>query len=259
MKTTKTQWLSLTGIAFFAFILSSWQINGAGLPIQPYLIEQNQDTSPIRKKTYTNRDYKIGNLDKDLKDLDQVMEKMENNTLIDFSKMEKEMNAAMAEIKKIDFTKISKEIKASMKDINWEKTRKDVDEAMRKAALQMKEVDMKNIEKEMEKAKSEMDIERKKTQFDMDHFRKNLEESLSKAKVGIQKAKQELLLLKEFTEALEKDGLIDKNKGYKVQIKNGEMYINGNKQSKEVNDKYRKYFKEEDYSIRSDGEEISSL
>lgn len=259
MKSNKNQWLPLTGIAFAAFILSSWQINGAGLPVQPYLVQTQEDTTPMRKKTYANRDYKIGNLDKDLKDLDQVMEKMENNTLIDFSKMEKELKAAMEEINKIDFTNLSKEIKASMKDFNWEKTRKEVDEAMRKAEIRMKEVDMKKMGKEVEKTKAEMDIERKKTHFNTEHFRKNLEESLSKAKVGIQNAKQELLLLKEFTEALEKDGLIDKKKGYKVQIKDGEMYINGNKQTKEVNDKYRKYFKEEDYSIRSDGDGISNL
>ena len=68
-----------------------------------------------------------------------------------------------------------------------------------------------------------------------------------------------ILLMKEFTEGLEKDGLINRKKGFTLEIKNGELYINGTKQSKEVNDKYHKYFKDEDYSIKSDGDSISSI
>jgi hypothetical protein len=74
------------------------------------------------------------------------------------------------------------------------------------------------------------------------------------ARTGLEKAKKEITLLKEFTSELEKDGLVDRKKGYTIEIKSGEMYINGVKQSKEVNDKYRKYFKDEDYTIKSDAE-----
>jgi hypothetical protein len=58
---------------------------------------------------------------------------------------------------------------------------------------------------------------------------------------------------------LRKDGLISKKKGYKIEIKDGEMFINGTKQSKEVNEKYKKYFRDGDYTLRSDGDDISSI
>ncbi len=58
----------------------------------------------------------------------------------------------------------------------------------------------------------------------------------------MEKAKREMLNFKEFTNELEKDGLIDKKKGYKLQLKDGELYINGTKQSKEISDKYSKYY-----------------
>ncbi len=37
------------------------------------------------------------------------------------------------------------------------------------------------------------------------------------------------------------------------------MIINGTKQSKEINDQYRKYFKDENYTIKRDGENVSRI
>ena len=50
-----------------------------------------------------------------------------------------------------------------------------------------------------------------------------------------------MLQLKEFTDALAADGLIDKKKGYTIEWKNGDLYINDKVQPKSVSDKYRKY------------------
>ena len=41
----------------------------------------------------------------------------------------------------------------------------------------------------------------------------------------------------------------DKKKGYKIQWKNGNLYINGKEQPKSVSDKYRKYEKRDGYEI----------
>ena len=40
---------------------------------------------------------------------------------------------------------------------------------------------------------------------------------------------------------MEADGLIDKKKGYTIEWKSGELYINGTEQPKNVSDKYKKY------------------
>ena len=53
---------------------------------------------------------------------------------------------------------------------------------------------------------------------------------------------------------VQKDGLIDKNKGYSIEWKNGgELYINGKKQTKEISDKYKKYYKKDGWRIEMNG------
>ncbi len=259
MKSKTLQWLSLAGLAFATFIFSSWQVNGGGLPIQPYLYTTDQDTTPVRKSKKEDRAYTIREIDKAIKEMDRASLEMDQQMKMDFSKMEKNMQEAMAEIKKIDFDKIQRDVKASLKDVNWNEINKEVSITMQEAKKKLKEVDMKKIEKELEKIKAEISEEKIRSSIDMAKIRESVENGLAAAKEGIKKAKKELSMLKEFTDNLEKDGLISKEKGYKIEIKNGEMYLNGTQQSKEVTDKYRKYFTEKDFSIRSDGKESTSL
>jgi hypothetical protein len=70
--------------------------------------------------------------------------------------------------------------------------------------------------------------------------------------------KKDLAVMTDLTTALEKDGLIDNKKPYKLEIRDGELYINGKKQTKKVNDKYRKYFKNDNYTITNDGDQQAS-
>jgi hypothetical protein len=68
---------------------------------------------------------------------------------------------------------------------------------------------------------------------------------------GIQYQK-ELKLMNQLIDGLQKDGLIHRNKPYAVQIKDGELYINRQKQPKEVTDKFRKYFSGDNYGFVND-------
>lgn len=61
--------------------------------------------------------------------------------------------------------------------------------------------------------------------------------------------KKDLALMTELTTALEKEGLVDNRKAYKLEIKDGEFYINDKKQPKEITDKFRKYFRDDNYTI----------
>ena len=90
---------------------------------------------------------------------------------------------------------------------------------------------------------------------------KQVEESMKDARIQMEKAKKQLQELKEFTDALQKDGLIDKDKRFSIEWKNGgDLYINGTKQSKEISEKYRKYYKEDGYEFNfSDGKEGESI
>ena len=73
------------------------------------------------------------------------------------------------------------------------------------------------------------------------------------AKESIEKAKKEMLEYKRFIDGLDKDGLIDKDKNYKIEYKNGELSINGKKQSVEVAKKYSSFLKDKkDFTIKKD-------
>ncbi|HEX8332995.1 MAG TPA: hypothetical protein VF622_10245 [Segetibacter sp.] len=70
--------------------------------------------------------------------------------------------------------------------------------------------------------------------------------------------KEDIRLMNELKAALEKDGLTDTRKRYKLDIKDGEFYIDGKKQSKEVRDKFKKYFRNDNYTITHDGDKPTS-
>ena len=237
--------------------LNSWKAGGSALPVKPFSFKSQSDTTPSRKKE--RKEYKIGDLDQAMKELDRAMLDMDKNMKLDFSKMDREIKAAMEEIKKIDFEKIGHEVEAELKKVNWDEANLEIKKAMREAQKEINEIDMKEIKKEIEKAQKEVSKEKIAAHIDMQKIRESVDKGLAGARIGIEKAKKEISQLKEFTELLEKDGLINRKKGYKVEIKNNEMYINGTKQSKEINEKYKKYFKDDNFVLRNDGEEISSL
>ncbi len=257
MKANQTKNYVWAALALVLITFSSWKSGGSALPIKPSLVKNLSDTTPSRKKD--KKEYRVGDLDKAMKELDVAMADMDKNMKLDFSKMDREIKAAMEEIKKVDFEKIGREVESELKKVNWDEARTEIKKALREAELSINEVDMKEIKKEIEKAKAEVSKEKITANIDMKKIKEEVNKGIAGAKVGIEKARKEISLLKEFTESLEKDGLINRKKGYKIEIKDNQMYINGTKQSKEVNEKYRKYFGGENYSIRSDGEEISGI
>ncbi|MES2004703.1 MAG: hypothetical protein V4450_09285 [Bacteroidota bacterium] len=250
--TNKQHWLMGAGIAFVAVAFISWKKSENNqLPVKPYTVNY-QDTVTSRKKSSDKKEYRVGDLDGAMKDLDRAMVDMDKNMKIDFVKMDKEIKAAMEELKKVNFEKIGHEVEASLNNVDWVSIKKEIANALRQVDLNMKEIDKQQIKEQMAKVKEQMEEAKINSKIDMKKMKESIEKGLASAKIGIENAKKEISLLKEFTNELDKDGLIDKKKSFKIEIKKGEMYINGTKQSKEVNDKYRKYFKDEDYTISSD-------
>lgn len=260
MKTQQLRWLGGTALALTAICFLSWKTAENNHYQVKYQVEQSQeDTIKPRKKTSAKKEYTAGELDQAMKELDQAMLHLNKNINIDLGKMELELKTALAEMKKIDFEKINQEVKTALESVDWDKTRAEVDKALREAQVKMKEVDMKQIEKEMAKAQKEMKAANLTAKIDMEKIKKEVAEGMANAKVGMEKAKKQIALLKEFTESLEKDGLIDRKKGYKIEVKKGELYINGTKQPKEVNEKYKKYLTDDNFSIKNDGDDFTSI
>lgn len=121
-------------------------------------------------------------------------------------------------------------------------------EAEEKAKLEMKKNDHDEIKKEMEHARHEMDKARDKLK------NINMGKIMNEVKDGFNKAKLDLKELKAMFTKMESDGLIHSKEGFKVEYKNRDLYINGEKQKQPVIDKYRKYFKEDHFEIEIDKE-----
>lgn len=240
----RRKWFPLAGITLAVILFTAWKTPDSAKPVSTFSFHYVKDTTaPGRKLHKGMRDYQADELDNAMKGLDKAMIDLDKNLNIDVAKMNMELKLAMEEVKKID----------------WEKTKNEVAKAMHNAEIKLKEMDMKKIEADITRAKENLKKEKIVAHIDMDKIRKEVSESLAKAKTGIEKAKKELAELKAFTNSLEKDGLIDKKKGYRIEVKDKKLFINGKEQSKEVNEKYNKYLDKEDFSISSDGEGIAQI
>jgi hypothetical protein len=216
---------------------------------------------------------------------DTLPEKEGSMKMKDFDKLQSQLDGSLLEVtdqlKKIDLAKLKKEIDESLKDVDMDKIKKDIELAMKnidmdkmmagvksslknlnkeyvnadvekalveatkeieKAKIEIKDID-KEIEKELVNARKE--IENSKLEIDKIDFDKIMGE----ARAGIDKAKEELKLIKEMFVEMEKDGLVDPKKGFTVEYKNKELFIDGKKQSEKTTDKYRKYFKNDHFKM----------
>lgn len=259
MKKANTRWLALAALAFVAVTFVAWKKSDSMRSVNHYSpgydYPEDSDTTPVRKKSRSysySKDYNVKDIDEALQEVDRAMLELDKSLKIDLSKMNKELKAAMEEIKSIDFDKIQEEVRTALKEVNWEHVQADVKRATKEAEKELKKIDKESIRAEIDAASAGAYI-------DGDLIKNSVALGLKAAKLGINKAKKELLLLKEFTDELEKDKLINKNESFKIEIKDHEMFINGKKQSKEVNEKYGKYYKDGNYTLRSSDSDGDSI
>ncbi len=215
------------------------------------------DTSRPGLSKNDKDELRMKDLDECMKQLDIAMEKLNEQLQNLHIDVNKEIKEALSEI---DFDRMSKEIAESAKKVDWEQIRVDVDKSLKQAEEEMKKVDLRKIDEQMKEMQEKFNSKEFKEQFNSEKLNQQIADAMKNARESIDKAKQEIQQYKEFTDSLEKDGLIDKKKGYKIEWKdNGDLYLNGNKQAKEVSDKYRKYYKQGGYTFKMDGESTESL
>ena len=161
-------------------------------------------------------------------------------------KISKQVQEALANI---DMEKINKEVQENLKNVDLNKIKVEVDKSLEDAKEQMKKVDMDKLKIQMKELQNK---------FNSEEFKKEIDGAMKGAKENIEKAKKDLQDLKDFTDQLQKDGLIDKEKGYSIEWKNGgQLYINGKKQPKEISDKYKKYYNCKHYKYILKGGNLS--
>jgi chromosome segregation ATPase len=240
-----------------------------------------QDTLPSKSRSKTIKgDNDVRNekdIDKEMRKLDEALEKLDGKLEnIDWEKINKQIESSVKKAQEemernhVDMEKIQQEVERSLKDIDVEKIKKETalamqqvkenidinkindevqksletvkeqmnSDAFRKSMEEIKKVDIDQIKKELENVKDEM----KKNKV-------NIKEEIDNAKEDIKKAKEELKGYRDMLDDMEKNNLIDTKEDYSVEYKNGELFINGKKQSQEVLNKYKGYFKKDNTEI----------
>lgn len=155
----------------------------------------------------------------------------------------------------INMQKIQQQMELALQKIDLDKLKADAKIAMEQAEIQLKDLDMQKIKIDMEKMKQQLNQANIKGQLNAENIQKQVQGALQNANDQIKKAASELEELKNFISALEKDGLIDRKKGFTIEWKSsGELYINNARQSKQVADKYSKYYHRDGYKITINAE-----
>jgi chromosome segregation ATPase len=238
------------------------------------------DTVPDKNKAKDIDDV-LNQLEKSQKELERTLQQKDWNkemkdaldkSQFDAEKLKLQIDEA---VKQIDAKKIQEEITKAMKEVDLEKMKADLQQNLEKVDMNaakvqlenaMKQVDAAKIQAEINSAIAKVDIEKMKAELDkvknidfkameenLNKMKPELEKSMQDAKAGIEKAKKELTEYKAFIDGLDKDGLINKNKGYTIQYKNGELTINGKKQSADVVRKYNSFLKgKKDFTLKKD-------
>lgn len=149
-------------------------------------------------------------------------------------------------LKEVDWDKINREIakankeaKRAMDEVDWDAINKEVKDAQREAMKAqkeamdaMKQVDWEKIREERRAA----DRQRSNANYAYSSSSSSSSNGDSRTSKASDKVHQGL-------EALERDGLIDRKGGYKLEGRDGRLSINGEEQSDDINNRYSKYFR----------------
>jgi DNA repair exonuclease SbcCD ATPase subunit len=172
-------------------------------------------------------------------DLEKIQEELKASlSTIDEKRMKSDLQASLKELDKIDLEKMKKEIEHSLEQV---KTKVDAEEISRKVRESLSKVDLDKVKGDMQKVRDEMEKNKDNMKLDFDKMRNDLE-----------KTKVELKGYQEMVYKMEADGLLKTNSDYKIEYKDGQLFINGDKQSMEVTNKYKKYFPKDGITIRKE-------
>jgi len=270
-----------------ALIVSALVITAAAWQTSPGKTTHTTiDTIPEKNKRARNIDDALEQLEKSRqevertlqdKDWEKQMKEALDNVHFDADKMKLQIDEA---IKQIDAKKIQAEVQKVMKEVDLEKMKielqqnldkVDMNQVKEEIAKTMKEIDMAKIQTDINNSISKIDMDKIKLELDkvkeidfkgieenLKKMKPEIEKSIQDAKESIDKAKKELERYKSLIDGLDKDGLIDKNKNYTIEYKNGELSVNGKKQPADVVRKYNGFLKDhKNFTIKKDDDDFN--
>lgn len=233
--------LTYSVMSVTALIFAAWTTPGNDYHLHKAANIIQHDTTPGTQQGF---DKAMKQLDINLDNLDVQMKDLNIN-------LDKQIDA----IAKINIEDIQKQTAEAMKAIDWDKIQQSTYESLKAVQDEIAKIDFSKTQNDMKDLQQKMQSDEFKSQFNSERIHKEINEAMEKAQAGINKAKEKLQQMKEFTDALAVDGLIGKKKGYTIEWKEGNLYINDKEQPKSISDKYRKYEEEGKIKILPEGAE----
>lgn len=213
------------------------------------------DTLPAGHKKIRDLDEALAELDKGEAEMAKALKE------VDFQKMEQEIRASL---KEIDIERIKADVDKSLAGLDVEKMRADLDKALKGLDIEkmradvrqsLKDVDVQKIKTEMRGLK-EVDVSGLKEE--LEKIRPRVEQSMKEAKKDIEKVRTEMTSYKNLVNALDKDGLLNKNDDYKVEYKSGELTVNGKKLSAGAVKKYSELLSgRENFTLQKEADDLN--
>ncbi len=270
MKNNKLKiWLLSCLTILLAFILAVWPAfrTAAQKKDKPASSSQQGKNSNSHHKSAANptggqmSDIDSQTIHQALLEIDRAMEKLKTE---EWPRVQVELARAMEQL---DTEKIAREITNAVNQVDIQKINLAVTKAMtevnaskicEEVKAAMAQIDMSELQKELAAKKinsEELALQMEKLKMDMKDLHIDIRKEMENASREMEKAKVKLQLMSEGLKALENEGLIKKGDKISIEYKEGIMYINGRAQTKEVSDKYKKYFGEEHSSIHIDNDD----
>lgn len=203
--------------------------NGVSTTAQTIIIKDVKDNDGVHPND-------VGNAEHIRKSIQQSLEG------ITFGEMDEEIKAALANIDlddlgtgpnttitKVNVDKIGEEVAAAMTEIDWD----EIENEIKKATKEVKNVDWKEVGKEIKEATSAIRTYTISPNGDItsDH-------------ISIKSGD-----LDKMVKEMEKDGVINRNKGFNIKYEDGILIIDGRKQAGSKTEKYMKYIEDDSQVI----------
>ncbi len=133
------------------------------------------DTTTSRKRSRSQNEYHLDQLDSHMKIIDDQMVELEKERKhFDLSKIQAEVDE---ELKKIDFDKMASEIDEAMAKIDFT----EITAELKNSKQMIASVDMAGIKREMENVKANLKKEKLKVDIDFSKIKQQVDESMEKA------------------------------------------------------------------------------
>lgn len=180
--------------------------------------------------------------------------------VIDGDKIEREIEHAMKEIENIDWDAIGDGIEDALSNIKVDMNLDNLDKQVRieiKKELEKSREALEGAKREIERSKRDIEHSRAMARAHAGHTRAHAHAGSN----GEEPTEQEIMVegenVSELLDKLHKDGLIDRTDKFKVEKREGELYINGEKQSAAVMEKYNRYLKGRDVIIKGSRDNLN--